>query len=867
MKSLHIAGVFAMLLSVGYAADFYQINIGNAPDDRNGETLRSLGGKVNTNFARVNATKLENSNAVAFGLSVSNLTLAGIPTNRIPITGPGSNLVGAAIGDGLVFDGTTLTATGSGAATNAISKSNGAGTNTLLVDMVAASFPLSGGLSVTGAAPFLTIDSTTAGQRITADPVAQALTFHGSSASLKLNNANYLGLSATTLQPASSDNIALGDATHLFSGIHVGTVGARFYDSDAGNYFRWVGTDNQMSANVSVVTPETNGLAGQVLTVGSASGGAQYSYWTTPASGSASTNNTTMANGSTTTGSLVTTNSFLSTVTNLGNATLGALDVRGPRMAWYDGTNGTVHLTNTGPSGFAYSITLSTHGNSSSLVITSASSMRIDWGSSGGFRYKAGVTNDYILKWTGNNWVGIPCRDILTGDGANVQSNSPSITDLRLPGHNATAGYVWTVTNVNGQGEWRLPSGGGGGAPTPAFFPPTNGFRIIWESTSQMAGTIEATNMATFFTNNFTTNYASYIKGMINMSANGDTATNSMNNYTNDIQVWKPAGGTNALLVYWIGINNIAADSTAWNIANASNFLAWAMRDGFTVVCVTPESASAFDGRSDYKDKRNELANWMRSSPRLWHYLLDFGQLMPSYIGHTSDGVHILPETHLDNAGELFGLLHTPPRSGRHNPWMQTFEPNMFAYVYRGLLIAPNIINADYGTLVLEDATGGGAAMVGQYGDQLGFYTVPDTGNFTSVPQMALTQGLVTINTNTAITGKATFSRSDERLTNGLAYATTVAVPMDGPAVQTITATGDIALNTTNRPTSLARLVRLYITASGGARTVTPNTNWKIFGTNATTYVVASGKTIRLDITAAHTAETDVFTELVNQGN
>lgn len=94
---------------------------------------------------------------------------------------------------------------------------------------------------------------------------------------------------------------------------------------------------------------------------------------------------------------------------------------------------------------------------------------------------------------------------------------------------------------------------------------------------------------------------------------------------------------------------------------------------------------------------------------------------------------------------------------------------------------------------------------------------------------------------------------------NPITYAATVNVPVDKGAVNTISLTGNITLNTTNRPTVAlqGRRSMVFITADASARTVTFNAAWRVYGTN-TTFTIPANKQAFVSIVVTGSAESDV---------
>ncbi len=99
---------------------------------------------------------------------------------------------------------------------------------------------------------------------------------------------------------------------------------------------------------------------------------------------------------------------------------------------------------------------------------------------------------------------------------------------------------------------------------------------------------------------------------------------------------------------------------------------------------------------------------------------------------------------------------------------------------------------------------------------------------------------------------------SNEFLVGAETYAATVNLDLDKPSRQTLSLTGDVTLNTTNRPAAAGagKSIAVELTASGGNRVVTVNANWKWLTAEPGT--ISSGESGLLVLEAWGTAETDV---------
>jgi hypothetical protein len=147
------------------------------------------------------------------------------------------------------------------------------------------------------------------------------------------------------------------------------------------------------------------------------------------------------------------------TWTNLGAAAATTLDLTGRRTArYFPAVNPTITITNV-PALNTDEIEVSVLVYPGPTNVTFAATNGITY-PDGGPKTLLGQTNEYLVRWTGSNLVVLSAQEYTTGTGATALSNAPVITDIRLPGNGAAAGYMLTCTNpTTGQTEWRAPAG------------------------------------------------------------------------------------------------------------------------------------------------------------------------------------------------------------------------------------------------------------------------------------------------------------------------------------------------------------------------------------------------------------------------
>jgi hypothetical protein len=191
-------------------------------------------------------------------------------------------------------------------------------------------------------------------------------------------------------------------------------------------------------------------------------------------------------------------------------------------------------------------------------------------------------------------------------------------------------------------------------------------------------------------------------------------------------------------------------------------------------------------------------------------------------------------------------------------------------------VLASDILYAP-GTISLTNITTSGHATFGgnvtnknftmMEGDAnvVGGLTVQDNSQFQDVVvfQNVITVGSSASAASVTSTNVLTLKNGPfESGLNAITYAATVYVDLYTNLTQTITLTGNITLHTTNRAASVSRDTTLFLTASGADRVVTlhkgDGTEWTIFGTNANSFTVLSGKKAFVALKSIGANETDV---------
>lgn len=195
-----------------------------------------------------------------------------------------------------------------------------------------------------------------------------------------------------------------------------------------------------------------------------------------------------------------------------------------------------------------------------------------------------------------------------------------------------------------------------------------------------------------------------------NAGVAGQTMATMQVGYTNEVKTWKPAGGTNALLCFWAGINDLVASTTASNLFTTwSNYVALAHSDGFKVcaLTVTPDSQLS----AAQEKERIRFNDLLRESVGQWDYLYDAAISVPS----PPDFTYYNDYVHFGDAGYdtiAYGVNKTLLK-GQYNKWplgatvtsTKTFMGN--ANTSRGMW-SSIYANADFPGVMIEVKGGSG---------------------------------------------------------------------------------------------------------------------------------------------------------------
>lgn len=156
-----------------------------------------------------------------------------------------------------------------------------------------------------------------------------------------------------------------------------------------------------------------------------------------------------------------------------------------------------------------------------------------------------------------------------------------------------------------------------------------------------------------------------------NAASNGATVTNMIAEYAGQIAPWKPAGGTNAILFLWAGINDLAAGASSNDVVrDVSNYCATAKADGFKICLLTiGRSAAVVDaGRVGANEalRFGGFADWVVDAGRMFPPPSSAAAVTNYYI----DVTHLSTNAHRLLAAAIRDTLFADDRRGiRYDPW------------------------------------------------------------------------------------------------------------------------------------------------------------------------------------------------------
>ncbi len=207
-------------------------------------------------------------------------------------------------------------------------------------------------------------------------------------------------------------------------------------------------------------------------------------------------------------------------------------------------------------------------------------------------------------------------------------------------------------------------------------------WRLVFEGDSITQGSgANYPDMGGYRTNSYSrwlTNYfwsCSDISGMFNVGVSSSKVADCANHYTNasisNVQQYKPAGGTNAMLFLEVGVNNIsflepATAAALWG--EYSNYLYRARSDGFTTVAFTCTTNTGWGApsRAIAVEFREIL---LTNHPAVFDYLIDAASVLPDGTDTQKfvDGLHWSLLGHKIIATNVASIINLCGSASPHN--------------------------------------------------------------------------------------------------------------------------------------------------------------------------------------------------------
>jgi hypothetical protein len=185
-------------------------------------------------------------------------------------------------------------------------------------------------------------------------------------------------------------------------------------------------------------------------------------------------------------------------------------------------------------------------------------------------------------------------------------------------------------------------------------------------------------------------NYFPNVVVSINDAVSGSVIQTVLGRYTNNIQPFKPAGGTNGIYCLWVGVNDFIGASNLTTVElDYSNLLYVVARDGWQVLACVPTPNTGFTPTNYYNYL--QFCDWLRQNTNQVSLLVDVAAQFPYVTTNWfEDGVvHPNIPMHQVVAAMAFKEISTrmvglPPTTSAPN---ETYGPNGFTVPYGGLTV------------------------------------------------------------------------------------------------------------------------------------------------------------------------------------
>lgn len=169
----------------------------------------------------------------------------------------------------------------------------------------------------------------------------------------------------------------------------------------------------------------------------------------------------------------------------------------------------------------------------------------------------------------------------------------------------------------------------------------SNATRIVFEGDSLTEGYPAVTaGLGYQWSNSFLRTWKSLTWGT-NAAKTGEYLSDMLfSQYTNHVKPWRTAGGTNAVLALYAGLNDIASATPFEVYTNLSNYWALARADGFKVIAFTLPSRRDTTTLTE-RSATFELNKLIRQDPSLYDELCDAAVFFRGMrMTNTADGTH-----------------------------------------------------------------------------------------------------------------------------------------------------------------------------------------------------------------------------------
>ncbi|MFZ1539533.1 MAG: SGNH/GDSL hydrolase family protein [Chromatiaceae bacterium] len=266
--------------------------------------------------------------------------------------------------------------------------------------------------------------------------------------------------------------------------------------------------------------------------------------------------------------------------------------------------------------------------------------------------------------------------------------------------------------------------------------PFTNNTRVVFEgdSLSTYIGNEGQTNWSKYLTNYFP---SLNLTASANAATSGQQISQMLTDYAAQVQPYKPSGGTNAILFFWAGLNDVYYTNYTTALTRLTNYWAGAKADGFTLVGFTLTDSTFLTAQT--RANLSVINNLIRQhAPLYCDYFVDVAELLNDVedTNSSSAGVHytsraneILAEhvrwTLLQGGffhRRITGTRNYPDNSFRSLSFVSNASPS--AMVGGGLAFDADAHAAGRGALVLHDGTSNTVVVAVQSSD------TPSNGQF-----------------------------------------------------------------------------------------------------------------------------------------